>query len=67
MTTQPQTFDNAAQVLRDADTEYGKAMAEMLINPSNKARDELRVKARALGEAAKFNAANPLKPTQKTP
>jgi hypothetical protein len=59
------TFETAGDVFNHAEIEYGNAIADVLLSgcglsatPLPKAKDELAVKARALGEAARFAAKN---------
>ena len=53
-----ETFETADDVFTAAQIEYGEAIANLILNPSNAAKDELRVTGRALGEAARFAAKN---------
>ena len=53
-----ETFETADDVFTAAQIEHGLAIANLLLHPSIKARDEVKVTGRALGEAARFAAKN---------
>jgi hypothetical protein len=61
----PTNFETAYAVLEDVESEYGKAVAAVLLSsaglsptPLSEAKAEMAVKGRALAEAAKFAAKN---------
>lgn len=66
------TSNTAAEVFEDAKLGYGQGVCDLVMaaafgskSDERKAQDELRIKARALGEAARFAANN--QPDQTTP
>jgi hypothetical protein len=61
-----QTFNTADEVFHDAEVEYGNALGSLILasaglsgTPPNRARNDVAIKARALGEAARFAANHP--------
>jgi hypothetical protein len=52
------TSETADDVFTAAQIEHGLAIANLLLHPSSKANDEVKVTGRALGEAARFAAKN---------
>jgi hypothetical protein len=52
------TFETADDVFTAAQIEHGLAIANLLLHPSSKANDEVKVTGRALGLAARFAAKN---------
>ena len=53
------TFETAAEVFEDTQTEQGKAMAAYFLNPSHRTEQAMLSANRATGEAARFAAKNP--------